>query len=402
MSTSAQMTSRGRHSLGPPAGDPIETLLYRARLTGLTETSRDMLRVAGLPLLLTAVVAGPGGWSDASATILPHPADKADPSGRTTARRRAHAAGLHPVDTNGGPVPTYRVRAGDTVSEIAERTGTSVRAVLAANGLGPDGFIRTGQVLTLPALPRPSATTAARNGHTQARPVVHIVRRGDTAWEIAHRYGVSLAALLRANGLTTRSLIRPGRKLILPGRRSLVPTPAATSRTRTTARQPRRTTPLDATFLGRTYPPAVLRAAALNRETLAHRSVPTKAEVRTLVGRTATRYGVDPALALAVATVESGFQQRAVSPANAVGTMQITPAAGAWASELAGRRLDLLDAEDNVTAGVVLLAALLARVDTPTAIAGYYQGLASVRRHGMYPDTRRYVATVRTIAARLR
>jgi hypothetical protein len=28
------------------------------------------------------------------------------------------------------------------------------------------------------------------------------------------------------------------------------------------------------------------------------------------------------------------------------------------------------------------------------AVAGYYQGLAGVRRHGMYDDTRRYVANV--------
>ncbi|WP_448629276.1 hypothetical protein [Cellulomonas soli] len=34
--------------------------------------------------------------------------------------------------------------------------------------------------------------------------------------------------------------------------------------------------------------------------------------------------------------------------------------------------------------------------DLPTAIAGYYQGATSVRRNGMFADTRRYVANVQT------
>ena len=50
------------------------------------------------------------------------------------------------------------------------------------------------------------------------------------------------------------------------------------------------------------------------------------------------------------------------------------------------RGLDLLDATD----------------DEATAIAGYYQGLASVRQNGLYDDTRRYAANVQTLAARYR
>jgi hypothetical protein len=66
------------------------------------------------------------------------------------------------------------------------------------------------------------------------------------------------------------------------------------------------------------------------------------------------------------------------------------------------RRLDLLDPADNITAGVVLLATLTSRNDEQTALAGYYQGLSSVHRHGMFADTRRYVATVRTLKLRFR
>jgi soluble lytic murein transglycosylase-like protein len=122
-----------------------------------------------------------------------------------------------------------------------------------------------------------------------------------------------------------------------------------------------------------------------------------------IIASTARRWGVDPALAQAVAFQESGFNMRSVSPANAVGAMQVIPASGRWASSLAGRSLDLLDPHDNATAGVVILRALTrAEDDQATAIAGYYQGLASVRSKGMFADTRRYVANVQTLMARFR
>src|SRR5947208_1077471 len=84
------------------------------------------------------------------------------PGGRLRlTRRRAAASGLHPVDTSGAPALSYRVRDGDTVSSIAARSGSSVRAVLAANGLRPNRKIMPGQLLVLPAL-RTVSTAATR------------------------------------------------------------------------------------------------------------------------------------------------------------------------------------------------------------------------------------------------
>jgi len=40
--------------------------------------------------------------------------------------------------------------------------------------------------------------------------------------------------------------------------------------------------------------------------------------------------------------------------------------------------------------------------DLPRAIAGYYQGAASVKKYGMFADTRRYVANIQTHMARFR
>jgi len=152
--------------------------------------------------------------------------------------------------------------------------------------------------------------------------------------------------------------------------------------------------------LRRTYPPDVAAAAQANRRTLATATLPTKEQARATVVALARAMGVNPALALAVAYQESGFDQRRVSAANAVGLMQLTPSAGRWAGALIGRHLDLLDTKDNITAGLTLLQVLTRSSPEPEAIAGYYQGLSSVRAQGMYDDTRRFVAAVRTLKAR--
>jgi soluble lytic murein transglycosylase-like protein len=106
--------------------------------------------------------------------------------------------------------------------------------------------------------------------------------------------------------------------------------------------------------------------------------------------------GVDPSLALAFAEQESGFNQRAVSPANAIGTMQVIPSSGEWASDLVGRKLNLLDPYDNATAGVAIIRQLTkTSKDLDHAIAGYYQGQYSVSKNGMFDDTKSYVESIK-------
>ena len=115
------------------------------------------------------------------------------------------------------------VRRGDTLSGIAGRYGASVADLRRANGLG-SSLIRPGQTLRVPGAPRSaaravvgaSAASASAAGASASRPVVHVVRRGDTLSGIARRYGASIADLRRANGLGS-SLIRPGQPLRVPG-----------------------------------------------------------------------------------------------------------------------------------------------------------------------------------------
>ena len=123
--------------------------------------------------------------------------------------------------------------------------------------------------------------------------------------------------------------------------------------------------------------------------------------MRQLVAATARRHGVSPSLAVAVAYHESGFQQRVVSGVNAIGVMQVLPSTGRVIARQHGVRLDLLDTQDNITAGVLLLRQLVRTTGTvDRALAGYYQGAGSIARQGILPQTRDYIRSITLLRAR--
>ena len=294
------------------------------------------------------------------------------------------------------PAGSYTVKPGDTLSAIAAKHGVSLQSVLSANNLSMTSVIYPGEKLTLgsgasaaapaPADPAPAAPAAPAAPQAETYTVVP----GDTLGAIAARHGVSLQSVLSANNLSMNSIIRPGQKLSLGGGSTIT---TASSAPAAPAAAPTDLVP--STFLHYTYPQHVVANANLNKQTLNSMAVPSRAQMQQLVADTARAMGVDPALAQAFALQESGFDQRAVSPANAIGTMQVIPSSGEWASDLVGRQLNLLDPQDNVTAGVAIIRALVrTSPNLETAIASYYQGQYSVTTQGMYPDTKAYVASV--------
>jgi LysM repeat protein len=309
-----------------------------------------------------------------------------------TARRRRRAALslgvpvlLAAVVTAGYPGwSTYTIRNGDTLESIAKRYGTTVSELVKANDLPGNGnLIYAGARLQVPGGSSSGGSSAATK---------HRVVAGDTLIGIARKYGVTTGAVARANDLRDRNRVRLGSVLTIPGAAARQASPRSSSSDATYSGN---------TFAGRTYSDAVVSSAARNRATLESRDVPSREGMRDLIASTARRHGVDPSLALAISWQESGWNMRRVSVANAIGAMQVIPASGDWASDIIGRELNLLDPEDNATAGVVLLE-VLTRVtgDDRTAIAAYYQGLASVRRNGMFADTKQYVANIMALRER--
>jgi hypothetical protein len=118
--------------------------------------------------------------------------------------------------------------------------------------------------------------------------------------------------------------------------------------------------------------------------------------VRRSLNRWSRRYGISPGLVRSLAWVESGHQPHVVSSAGARGVMQVMPATRRYIERiLVGRRLPRT-VDGNIHAGVAYLARQLRtfRPNVRRGIGAYYQGTTAVRRHGLYPETVRYVRTI--------
>ncbi len=103
---------------------------------------------------------------------------------------------------------------GDSLREIAQRYDTTVEAIVMANHLASPDHISAGQQLVIPG--------GAGVQSAQAAPPLdpdgaHVVQPGETLFRISVNYGVSMDALVAANGLVNPSRIYAGQRLIIPG-----------------------------------------------------------------------------------------------------------------------------------------------------------------------------------------
>jgi membrane-bound lytic murein transglycosylase D len=149
----------------------------------------------------------------------------------SNANRLAKNASVRPgqelvIPAVAGPAPelgrsrghgvTYRVRAGDTLFEIASRYRTSPAAIAAASGIGLHSFLRVGQSLVVPGKApsvRVSAATTRANGGGPASAVDHTVRAGETLYRIADRYQVTVDQICALNSITPGGVLYPGTRL---------------------------------------------------------------------------------------------------------------------------------------------------------------------------------------------
>jgi LysM repeat protein len=264
----------------------------------------------------------------------------------------------------------YRIRSGDTLSAIAQHFHMSVHRLVAFNHLPGNGDriyagatlrIPTGAPAAAPTAPRPAPTTVAK---TRTVVSTYIVKPGDSLIAVAARFHASARRIAAFSELPRSRMILIGQRLRIPHDVVVGATPAR---------------------------------PALAGPHLVGGPAPARGQVIATLRATAKRWGVDQRLVLAIAWQESGFNMRWVSVTGAVGVMQVEPYTATFvANYVVHRRLDLHNLADNATAGVALLAVLLREThgNQAKAIAGYYQGLASVQSRGMFADTKRYVANV--------
>ncbi len=108
----------------------------------------------------------------------------------------------------------HRVRRGETLSTIAQRYKTSVSRIVNANGISRRNVIQTGKTLKIP-LTKAAAQALSRTKRTP-RDIKHVVKRGDSLWIIARKYGTTTKKIRRANHLTS-SRLHIGQTLVIPG-----------------------------------------------------------------------------------------------------------------------------------------------------------------------------------------
>jgi len=184
---------------------------------------------------------------------------------------------------------------------------------------------------------------------------IYIVRQGDSLTAIANAHGTTIVRIASLNKLDPAKPIVIGQKLRVP---------LSTART--------------------------LRAQSVN--------------VRSILDSWSSRLGVDPHLVRALAWMESGYQTSIVSKAGAVGVLQTLPSTRAYVETvLAGGSMIPRTVDGDVRVGVLFLKHLLDafKGDESLALAGWYQGERAVREHGMYKETKPFVANVLALRSRM-
>jgi membrane-bound lytic murein transglycosylase D len=113
--------------------------------------------------------------------------------------------GRNEVTSNQENDTLYIVKKGDTLWDIAKKFKTTPQQIAQANGLKRKNYLETGQKLKIP------------NGidtRSFAQQIIyHVVRSGETLWNIATLYGVPLESILRWNSISDPSYLKVGEKI---------------------------------------------------------------------------------------------------------------------------------------------------------------------------------------------
>jgi len=306
------MTAKGLRAFQRAAGLPV---------TGeLGPRTRAQLGALGRPLVARRVlVQGAYGWDVSSLQFL---------LARAGHLRLYEVDGHFGASTKAGLLRFQRTRG-------LARDGIAGPATLTAFGYGR----RT------PVLTQVTASSTAS----------YTVRPGDTLTEIAAKHKTTVRALAAANDITSVNLVVEGAKLRLP--ESVASGPAAD----------------------------------LSRST-----------VRAHIDKWAVHYGISVSLARALAWQESGFQTNVTSSTGAWGPMQIMPDTWTFVETVLLGRTVPRTGEGGVRVGMALLSHLLKRFngDQRLALGAWYQGEKAVREHGLYGETKTFIANVLALAGR--
>jgi peptidoglycan hydrolase-like protein with peptidoglycan-binding domain len=249
----------------------------------------------------------------------------------------------------GYPTKSLNSNFGDGTEQLVRRFQRRMR-------LPADGIVgrRTRAALLTGRVAKPRAHKAHHPVKRTTAGRRHVVRPGETLTGIAARAGTTVAALARRNGLDPRQFLLVGTRLSLPS---------------------------------------------------VHTSVPHghHSEIVSSLNRWAAYYGVSSDLVRALAWQESGFQSHVRSRIGAGGVMQVIPETWFFAERFLIGAPVPKTVDGNVKIGVAYLRHLLREFDGDVrlAVGAYYRGPAAVRKHGLGPETRHFVANVLALRGRV-
>lgn len=118
----------------------------------------------------------------------------------------------------------HRIRSGETLGEIARQYRTTVAVLREVNDISGN-MIRAGHNLVVPMAMHEGVTytlsaeqrrqTTQQSAAAGDARVVHLVRKGDTLWDIARAHGVGVRQLAQWNAMAPGDPLRPGQRLVI-------------------------------------------------------------------------------------------------------------------------------------------------------------------------------------------
>jgi membrane-bound lytic murein transglycosylase D len=118
----------------------------------------------------------------------------------------------------------HKIKNGETLSEIAVKYNTSVKHLRKVNNIHGNN-IRAGKYLIIPLASKNKSSYALSSSqrlkalqnkkHGSRTRVTHIVQNGESFWEIARKYKVSMHKLAKWNGMAIKDPLREGQKLVV-------------------------------------------------------------------------------------------------------------------------------------------------------------------------------------------
>ena len=279
-------------------------------------------------------------------------------------------AGSQPAGAAAAPT-RYQVQRGDSLSGIAHKLGVSATSLAQANSLSNPNLVFAGTWLRVPT---GGSTSTGGGGQGSSSggggAQVHVVRAGETLSSIAAQFGLATATVAKANGIGNPNLVYVGARLTIPVAGGSAGSSGGS---------------------GSTYSGSSSSGSGSLPTRL--QNSPSRLALMPLFDEWSATYGAPADLVKAVTWLESGWQSGVVSSTGAVGIGQLMPSTVVTINKILGTKLSAWRTEDNIRMSARYIALLLSATggNTAQALAGYYQGLASVQRNGLYPSTLAYV-----------